>query len=313
MSSQKLPLVSIIIITRNREQEVLACLKSVFTMNYPNFEAILVDNGSSDNTVKEVKKEFPKTILVLSKTNLGPNGGKNLGQKKAKGDFVFFLDSDTIADKNLLTELILLAQKDEKIGMVCPKIYYFDEKDIIWYAGGQINLLTSQAKNYGCDEKDLGQFDQIRATHYAPTAYLVSRAAAKKVIGHEELFFMSYGESDYGYRIEKAGFKIVFCPTAKLWHRLNFKENTQSIRALGYNLPLRPYYFARNRVIFMKRNASKLNFLIFMFLFFPVMCLYIAGKIVVYRGARKFLRPHLEGCFDGIKYAFGGKIGNRWI
>ena len=81
-------LVSIIIVTRNREKEVLACLKSILKMDYPNFEIILVDNASGDNTVSEVKKQSAswrtKVKIVKSEKNLGACGGKNLGQKQAK-------------------------------------------------------------------------------------------------------------------------------------------------------------------------------------------------------------------------------------
>jgi len=306
-------LVSIIIVTRNRQEEVLACLKSILGMNYPNFEIILVDNASSDNTIKEVKTKFPKVKIVKSEKNLGACGGKNLGEKQAKGEHLFFLDSDTIVDKELLSEMVKIAESEAKIGMVCPKMYFFDKKNVIWYAGASVNLLTSQAKNFGCNEKDVGQYNQIRETFFAPTAYLVKRMVAEKLKGHGEMFFMGYVDSDYGYRTKEAGFKVVFCPKAVLWHRLGQEENTKSIRALGYNLPLRPYYFARNRVVFMKIHAPWVNFLIFISFFFPLMTIYIAYKIIVFRGGWKFLRPHLEGSLDGLKYALGGKIENRWV
>ena len=306
-------LVSIIIVTRNREEEVLACLKSIFKMDYPNCEVILVDNASGDNTVKEVKIRFPEVKIIKSEKNLGANGGKNLGQRQALGEYLFFLDSDTVVDKSLISELIRVVESDPKIGMVCPKMYFFDKKDVIWYAGAKVNLLTSQAKNFGCNEKDVGQYNQIRETFFAPTAYLVKRVVAEKLKSHGEMFFMGYVDSDYGYRTREAGFKVIFCPKAVLWHRLNQEENTKSIRALGYNLPLRAYYFARNRVVFMKIHAPKVNFLIFITFFFPLMTIYIAYKIIIFKGGWQFLKPHLEGSLDGLKFALGKKVENRWI
>lgn len=305
-------LASIIIVTRNREQEVSVCLKSIFNMDYQNFEVILVDNASADNTIKQVKAKFPKVKIVKSEKNLGACGGKNLGQKQAKGEYLFFLDSDTIVDKKILTEMVKIAESEAKIGMVCPKMYYLDKKNTIWYAGASINLLTSQAKNIGNHEEDQGQFDQVRETSFAPTAYLAKRIVAEKLKGHGEMFFMGYVDSDYGYRTLEAGFKVMFSPKAKLWHRINQEENVKSIRALGYNLPLRAYYFARNRVVFMKAHAPAVNFLIFMILFFPLMTTYITYKIISFKGWQ-FLKPHLEGSLDGLKYALGGKTENRWV
>ena len=312
-------LVSIVIVTRNRKVITLDCLESVLKMNYPNFEVILVDNGSTDGTAGAVEKQHSRQartvgghqlkVIEVGK-NLGLNGGKNLGQKHAGGDYILFLDSDTLVDKQLLAELIDLAESDPRIGIVCPKMYYLKPKEVIWYAGAEVNLLTSQTSNIGVNEKDFGQWDQIRETQFAPTAYLVTSKVIKKLKGHDEKLFMTYGDTDYGFRAKKAGFKVMFCPWARLWHRIKMRDNTKTIRALGYNLPMRAYYFARNRVIFMKEHAPKFNFVIFMLIFFPLFTFYISYKIIVFGGGWRFLKPHLQGSFDGLRYALGNKITN---
>lgn len=303
-------LASVVIVTRNRKKLTLECLQSVFKMDYPTLEVILVDNASADDTVKAVKKRFPQIKIIQAQENLGLNGGKNLGQKKARGEYLLFLDSDTIADKNLLTKLVKLAESNPQIGLVCPKIYYYHPQDVIWYAGANVNLLTSQTRNLGINEKDCRQWDQVRETQFAPTAYLVTRKAVEKLKGHDESLFMTYGDTDYGFRAKKVGFKVIFCPQAYLWHRIKMEENIKTIRALGYNSSLRAYYFARNRVIFMKRHAPMINFIIFILLFFPLMTLYVTYKIIIFGGGWRFLKPHWQGSLDGLKYAFGGKIIN---
>ena len=121
---------------------------------------------------------------------------------------------------------------------------------------------------------------------------------------------MTYGDTDYGFRARKAGFKVIFCPKAKLWHCLKKEANIKTIRALGYNLPMRAYYLARNRVIFMKRHTSKINLFIFILIFYPIFTLYFVYKIIIFGGGWRFLGPHLKGTFDGIKYIFGGRIVN---
>lgn len=72
---------------------------------------------------------------------------------------------------------------------------------------------------------------------------------------------MTYGGTDYGFRAKKAGFKVMFCPQTKLWHKIKMQDNIKTIRALRYNLPMRAYYFARNRIIFMKEHGTKVEFL----------------------------------------------------
>jgi len=305
-------LVSVVITTMNRKDDVLACLASVYANDYPQIEVVLADNASTDGTIEAVKKKYPKVKLAVAKENLGLNGGKNLGQKKARGEYVFFLDSDTLIDKKLLSELVKTAESDPKVGLVCPKMYYIDPKNTIWYAGSFVNLLTSRTRNIGCNEEDNGQHDQVRETQFAPTAYLVKRNVIDKLKRHDETFFMSYGDTDYGFRVRESGFKVLFCPTAKLWHRLGKEENSRTIRMLGYNLPMRAYYFARNRVIFMKKHTSLFKFIVFMIFFFPLFTIYFLIKIIYFRGGWQFIKPHLLGSFDGLRFAFGRKVKNSF-
>lgn len=305
-------LVSVVVVTYNRKEVAADCLASILKMDCPNFEVILVDNGSEDGTVEAIQERFPDVKVVASETNSGLNGGKNLGEAQARGDYILFLDSDTLVDKNLLTELVKVAENDSQVGMVCPKMYYHQPEDVIWYAGSFVNLWTSQTKNIGVNEKDQGQHDQIRETEFAPTAYLVRREVIEKLKGHDEFLFMTYGDTDYGFRTREAGFKVMFCPTAKLWHRIKAQDNVKTIRALGYNLPMRAYYFARNRMIFMKRHAPKFNFAVFTLVFFPLITLYITYKIIDFGGGLDFLKPHWQGSFDGLRYLFDGRVENNW-
>ena len=307
-------LVSIIIVTRNRKQITLECLKSVMALDYPRFEVLVVDNDSSDNTVAAIKSASWQTQVkvIAARENLGLNAGKNLGQKQARGDYLFFLDSDTIVDKKLLSELVKLAKTDPKIAIVCPKMYYIKPKNVIWYAGSEVNLLTSQTKNIGVNQKDKGQYDQVWETQFAPTAYLATRKAAQKLKGHDAVLFMTYGDTDYGFRARELGFKVMFCPTAKLWHRIKMKDNIKTIRALGYNQPMRAYYFSRNRVVFMKRHAPPLYFYTFLLLCFPLITFYYSYKILAFGGGWRFLQPHWQGSIDGLRFIFSGYLINRW-
>lgn len=305
-------LVSIIITTRNRKEIILECLESVFQMTYPNFEVILVDNASTDGTPEAVREKFPQTKLVVSETNLGLNGGKNLGQTVAQGEHVLFLDSDTIVDPEMLTELVKLAKADLEVGITVPKMYYHSEPDILWYAGATVNFFTSQTKNIGPNEKDRGQYDQTIETSHGPTCFFVKGPAWRAVGEHDQFYFMTYGDTDFAAQAKRAGFKVLYCPKAKLWHRLDRIETVRGLRALGFNLPMRAYYFARNRVIFMKKFAPPLNFFIFILLFFPAFTAWVTYKTIKFGGGWKFLRPHLEGSWDGLRYALGFKVENRW-
>lgn len=300
-------LASVIITTRNRKNIVLDCLNSVLRMNYTNLEVILMDNASSDGTTEAVKKKFPRVKIVVSKKNLGIAGGRNAGLKVAKGGYILFLDSDTVVDINMATELINLIAKDAKIGIVVPKIYFFDEPNRIWYAGAKVNLFTSRTKNIGVYELDQGQYEQVYEVSHGPTAFLCRKEVIERIGDHEEKYFMSYADLDFAIRAKKNGFRVLFAPKAKLWHRIATGQDRNSIRDLLGTFPPRAYYFARNRFIFMKRHAKKLNFMIFLILFTPGLFLYYTTKIILCR-EWKYLRMYLLGLVDGLRYVLTNNI-----
>lgn len=296
-------LVSVVLVTRNRKEIVLKCLDSLYKMEYPNTEAIVVDNASEDGSAEAIEKKFPLAKVVRSSENLGLAGGRNLGQAYARGDYILYLDSDTILDKRMIGELVRVLETHPEAGIAVPKMYYYSDPEYIWFAGSTISLLSSRTINRGVNEKDIGQYEEVCEAAHGPTAFLVTRAAVEKVKGHDEIYYMTYADADFAFRVKKAGLKTLYTPKAMLWHRLSMKENVETSRALGYNLPMRAFYFARNRAIFMKRNASRLDFLIFMLVFFPLFTLFITYKIIRFSGFSDFLRQHLAGSWEGFLFA----------
>ncbi len=291
-------LVSIIIPTRNRCQKLLRCLNSLEKINYPYTETIIVDNASSDDTVATIKKRFPKHKVIRLSKNKGAVGGRNAGLKFARGKYLLFVDDDNIVTVNFLDKLVQLAITDPTIGFVGPKMNYFKDKKRIWFAGVKINLLTSWTHYLGINQLDRGQFDQIREIDQIPNVWLVKREVVEKIGGLDKNYVMSYGESDWPMRAKRAGFRVLFCPGSVVYHDIvppkNLKENIL-LRATPY----RAYYFARNRIIFMRRFTSKANFLIFLFIFnnlFTIYYLYTYSK----GGKFNLCFWHLRGIVDGI-------------
>ncbi|OGW47906.1 MAG: hypothetical protein A2Y66_00775 [Nitrospirae bacterium RBG_13_41_22] len=303
-------LVSVIITTRNRKRDILECLDTLYKQSYKNLEIILADNNSEDDTLQSVSERFPDVNIVVAKRNLGIAGGRNLAQREAKGYYYFYLDSDTILHEDCIKELVNFLSEHKDVGMVVPKMYYFDYPDHIWFAGSTIDLFTSRTINFGTNEKDVGQYDEPRECAHGPTAFMVTKEVVDIVRGHDETYFMTYADADFAVRTKKAGFKIFCVPSAKLWHRLNMEENRSGIRALGYNLPLRAYYFSRNRVLFMKKNSSAAIFAFFLLFIFPLFTIYYTLKIIQYKGKFIYLKNHLIGSWDGLKYALFNHLDN---
>lgn len=303
-------IVSVIITTRNRKRDILECLDTLYKQSYKNLEIILADNNSEDDTVKSVRERFPDVRIIEAKRNLGIAGGRNLAQREAKGQYYFYLDSDTILHEDCIGELVNFLTEHKDVGMVVPKMYYFDCPDYIWFAGSTIDLITSRTVNVGANERDSGQYDKPTECAHGPTAFMVTKEVVDVVKEHDESYFMTYADADFAVRTKKAKFNIYYIPSAKLWHRLNMEENKNGIRALGYNTPLRAYYFSRNRVIFMKKNSSAAMFVLFLLLIFPLFTIYYTLKIIQYKGKFVHLKNHIIGSWDGLKYALFNVLDN---
>src|SRR6187401_395134 len=191
----KQPLVSIILINYNQLPITLECLESLKKLSYENYEVILVDNASKENPTKIVKEKYPDVKLIVTDVNLGFTGGNNIGIKIAKGEYVFVVNNDTeIASENLLEKLIEPFEKDPSIGMVSPKIRYFNHPNVIQYAGyTKINPFTGKNRSIGAKEEDRGQHDTPAYTYYAHgAAMLVKREVLDKVGVFPDNFFIYY-------------------------------------------------------------------------------------------------------------------------
>jgi len=258
--------ISVIIPTYNSWKTLESCIASMQNQTLKPREIIVVNNGSSDGTSKKVKEKFPNIKLIDLTTNTGVTGGRNTGIKIAnpKSDYLFFFDHDMVADRNMLKELLELAETDSNIGIVTPKIYYYANKNKIWSAGTGINLWTGQIIFRG--GIDIGQFNKSEEVQVAPAAMLVKAIVIKKIKKFDDFYFATYEDTDFCFRARRSGFKTYYAPKALAYHKLPIDLEEESRRLLS-----RSYWIGRNRIIFMKRFGS--NFLIFLF-FLPIYSLY---------------------------------------
>lgn len=294
--------VSIIIPTMNRKDEIIACLHSIRETTYVPLEIIVVDNNSTDGTAEEIEQNFPEVILIRNKENLIAAGGRNTGIRQAKGDFLFFLDSDNVVDKNVIFELVGVISQNPKIGVVGPKMYFYRDPDRIWFAGADINLLTSKTTYIGLNEMDKGQHNQTRDTGHFPNAFLVRKEVIEKIGDFDERYSIMYEESDFCLRAKRAGFSVLYVPTAKVWHNVPpASETANTLRYYGLGSKQRAYWLARNRIVFMKKNTELYKYVIFLAVFLPFLTLCYASIIILNRELN-ILKGYLRGIYDGLIY-----------
>lgn len=219
------PLVYIIVVNWNGRDVTLECLASLQGVTYPNLRVVVVDNASTDGSTAAVRARYPDTIVLEQPTNLRFAGGNNAGMRHALehgAELLCLLNNDTTVHPEFLTHLVGRLQSAPDIGMVAPKIYYENEPDLIWFAGGTMSMWTGTMRHIGIRERDRGQFDEPREIDYATgCCMLVRREVVERVGMLDESFFMYTEDADWCMRIRRAGYRIVYEPEARVWHKLS--------------------------------------------------------------------------------------------
>ena len=218
-------LVAIIIVNWNGKQVTSECLQSLRAVDYSSFNVYVVDNASSDGSVDEIARSFPEVRLIQSTENRFYAGGNNYGFQIAKQDkpeFVLFLNNDTVVDKDFLKYLVGAISSDEKIGMVGPKIFHFDQPDVIWSAGGFVSFFQGKTGHYGLRRKDSSRLDQQREVSYLTgCTQLIRTELFEKLGGFDESYHMYSEDADLCQRARNAGYKIIYIPQSKIWHKIS--------------------------------------------------------------------------------------------
>jgi len=209
-------LTSIIILNYNGGIHLLECVESVFkTKNVP-LEVILIDNNSSDKSQIICKEKFPNVKLIQNDTNVGLSA-RNLGVEKAQGEFLVFLDSDTIVDSNWLNNLFD-SYKKNGAGLYQPKLLDKYEKKMINSAGNMINIF-GLGFSRGKGREDIGQYEKFQTISYTSGACTFSSTEIIKKIGKiDEIFFAYHDDLDFGWRGWLLGIPSKYEPKSLVYH-----------------------------------------------------------------------------------------------
>jgi hypothetical protein len=293
MIQKQLPLVSIITVNFNQAEVTMEWLHSIQKISYPNYEVVIVDNGSTYGTLEKSLLNCTNITLVKSAINRGFAGGNNLGIKNAKGELLLLLNNDTEVEPDFLEPLVAGIKHLPQAGIISPKIKYFYQQNIIQYAGGdRINPITGRGKFIGSGEADSKKFSSTKPTELIHgAAMLLSRHLIQEIGGMEERFFLYYEELDWGERVKRAGYILYVVGESIIYHK-------ESI-SVGKNSPLRMYYTTRNRTLFMKRNFQGARFFLYL-LFFLFVSIPKNSIILFIKGDLLLLKAFLKGALDSM-------------
>ena len=297
------PKVTVLILSYNGKELLKDSVSSYLANDYPNFEVVVIDNGSIDNTKEFVEKEFPKAKLIRLEKNRGYSGGFNFGLEyafdKSKSKYAIITNNDVKADSKVISELVKVAEMDEMNGFVTGKVYYYDMPDTLQTVGKKEDPIYWNGGHIGSKEKDIGQYEHISERFFADDIYtLVSKKMYDEIGAYDTNFLFQSEEYDWQARAKEKGYKIMYAPGAKIWHKESMTIGKQS--------PFKAFFDARNPMIVIMKYKSPEFFKHFFRRYFK----YNILKNSLVR--IKKMRPRVAwsiwmGFFSGLKWGFKNK------
>jgi GT2 family glycosyltransferase len=236
-------LVSIIIVNYNGREYLGECITSLQNQSYKNFEIILVDNKSSDDSLDFVTKNFPNVQLIRNENNLGFAHGCNVGIGTARGDLICLFNQDAIADKEWLSILVYVLESSENLGAVAGKILYWGNRygeNKVFCTWSKIDPCTAGAYNFFKGDEPMSFVDYLSGA-----AILVKRDVIDNVGLLDDTYFLYFDETEWCARMIRASYDLLYVPQAIVWHVVSGSISDSNLKS---------YYLNRNRLRFVLKN-----------------------------------------------------------
>lgn len=219
------PRVAVLVLNWNGADDTIDCVHSLQQITYANAEVLVIDNGSSDDSVTRLKQAFPELNILELESNRFFGGGNNAGLQWAqeKGlEYVIFLNNDTTVEPDFIEPLLGGFKSTSNVGMVAPLMCYASKPDLIWYGGGKVNLWTGVVEHKHI-RKDVAVLEsQIQTTDYITGCCLMMPTSLVSVLGGFDPDFKMYGEDvDLSLRTRAAGYELRLVPESKIYHKVS--------------------------------------------------------------------------------------------
>lgn len=229
-------LVSIILVNYNGAKVLPGCLSTIFKQSYTNLEVILVDNASSDDSLAWLKCEYPQVRVVANRTNFGFAKACNQGVAAASGEYVSFLNYDTVVDKDWLRHLVVAAEADDAIGACMSKILLLKVLPPTINSAGGVVHFSGLSWSGSYNHADSALFSKKEDVAFASgAAMLVKRSVLDEVGLFDEDFFMYCEDTDLSWRMRLAGYRLVYVPESIVWHDYHFSKGKEKYHLLERN------------------------------------------------------------------------------
>jgi GT2 family glycosyltransferase len=293
------PKVFIIILNFKGYADTANCIKSLQKSTYSNYEIILIDNASTDDSPQLLLKTFPNIHFIQSKYNGGYAYGMNLGAKYAisqKADYILYLNNDTEVEPDFLERLLERMTNDNEIGIVSPKVLYMHDKSKIYCAGGKIDYLLcgGVAEFQGKPADSFGNDD--RGLTLAEGCCLLIKKEVFEEIGYmNEKYFMYFEDVDFSYNVKKK-FAIKYAHDSIVYHKSGAGKSWSEYSPLYY------YYYTRNRLWFFADFSLlyRLYVIIFSFLNTAAKTLILEKNLIASGGKNERIKQSMKKLWKGF-------------
>ena len=249
--------VGVVILNWNGGELTGRCIESLERSDYPDRLIIVIDNGSTDGSAERLARDFPEVALLRNEKNLGFARGSNQGIRWAMEqgfDYALILNNDTLAAPNMISSMVAAAETRHDLAAVSPKIFFADTPERLWFTVGEANLWSGVFSNPAYNALDDGRYDSQREMGWmVGCCVLIPRKIAETVGGFDERFFAYCEDVDWSLRCRKAGFGLLYCPEARLWHKVSASGSRHSA--------VMRYLMTRNHLWAIRMHASALQFL----------------------------------------------------
>ena len=263
-----MPLVSVVIVSYNGKKYLIRCLPTLFNQDYPHFEVIVIDNGSTDGLAGWLRADYPQVTLIANGENLGYCTATNQGFAASRGEYIIVLDDDTVLEPGFLSAMVAAAQSADDIGMVASQIVLDHAPELIDSAGIEVDWAgLAWNRHIGQPAAD-EPTEPVEVFGPAGAGGLYRRRMLDQIGWLDEDYFIYYDDSDIAWRGQRAGWRCVYTPQAKVRHVHSATSGKWS--------PFKTYLLGRNKLWTMIKNYPFGSFL----LHSPIILAYETAAIV---------------------------------
>lgn len=292
--------VALILLNWNTPAHTINCIASLQQYcDEQHFDIIVVDNGSSDNSLALIKAQYPNSIYIENGENLGFAEGNNRGIEYSITNsytYSLIINTDTLVDEDIVTKLSNHLNNHPEAAAVQPAIFWLHDKNKIWNGKGGFNEIlgltyTGKMAPRATDEFEVAQW-------VTGCCMLLRNSALLKTGLFNKQFFLYYEDVELSYRLRDYGYEVHYLPSCKMYHEAGVSAILNTPKKEGFLSPVIHYYIIRNRIWFLRKYGNTVCYPVYIVgsaMYYTALCIYF-----ILRGRNKKAQFVFKGVKEGV-------------